>query len=322
MTTVDGPLDRLEALLSRLEAAAFERASSQQLLLDAVRHQLADGQVETLIALERSVAAVRASSDQLALATETPVRALTDAAQMLASAVDQAVQAARLQLATEGDAAVTRVHRNMDAAEVSLARAVVEAAEELSGHVEAALEAQRAIAETASHAGEAIRVAGAQAVRELQSAGVQLVQAIQQQATEFAAQSNGFTSAVAALLERWEKRDARRDTRVETRVEALVQRVDAGWQEIAAALLGATRELAERDSGLERQRADEFARVLNDILSRAGTSPRRLRSRVTKVLDDERAARPAPAPPVTSAEAPPATAQPRRHARTKDKESG
>jgi hypothetical protein len=309
MTTVDGPLERLEALLSRLEAAAFERASSQQLLIDAVRHQLADGQVETLLALERSVAAVRAGTERLATAADTPATALTEAAQMLAVAVEQAVQTARLQLATEADAAVGRVQQSISADESSLGQAVVEAAGELNAHVEAALDAQRRIAETATHVAEAVHAAGSQAVADLQAASEQHVRSMQQQAADFAAHATGFTTALETLLERWEKRDARRDARVETRLEALVQRVDASLQ-------AAQQQLAARDAHLEAQRADEFARVLTDILSRAGTSPRRLRGRVKQVLDDERESRPVPAQPE-----PPPVAKPRRRATKKDEES-
>lgn len=375
-------------------------------LLDAVRDQLVDGQVETLLALERSAAAVRTRTDELVAAAEGPLLqvnglltdlqsaavvlgesatraaatlastvsdtlatttqqleqrsrdaaarvddevaraeaalvatarttvdevmaaaalplreidaqlshlrdaagALDETATRAADSVSQAlagsVAAAAAQLAAEATAAIARVQEQAEEAERSLAVAVLRAADELSERVEAALDratthgeasaaalrhvidagrsdlelAQQDLHDDAALAGQDVRAATEQGVHALVQAGQTLL-----------AQLDAQQVAAAALLDRWEKRDARRDTRVESRVEAFVSRTEASLASLTAQLAAASEQLIRLQEEQEGRRADEFARVLDDVLGRAGLRTRKVRKRVVEVLHEERA---------------------------------
>jgi hypothetical protein len=164
--------------------------------------------------------------------------------------------------------------------------------------------------EATARMAERVTDAGAGTSEGMAVVGERIVAALEEQGEVLAGHAAGFSGDVENLLVRWEKRDARRDSRAEDRLAALVQRIDAGWQELAAAVTAETERMATRDRTQERQRAQEFAIVLEDVLGRAGLSTRGLRGRILKVLEEDRAAEPAPTPiPEKAAE--PATPTPR-----------
>ncbi|HVE74528.1 MAG TPA: hypothetical protein VNA30_05490 [Mycobacteriales bacterium] len=140
------------------------------------------------------------------------------------------------------------------------------------------------------------------AVRRLETASTSAVDGIEHAATvarsevtagieELAATSEGFRTDLEELLAKWEQRDLNRERRYDTRIARLVERTEDSAAAVTAELKSATARLEERDRELEAVRADEFARVLEDLLSRTGRSGRDVRSRVRRSLSVQRSNR-------------------------------
>jgi hypothetical protein len=271
-------------------------------LVESVRGALVDGHVEALVALERSAAAVRHHTEELS------------------KSVGAAVGTATQQLAQLVAAAVAEVRNEVDSDQRSLATAIEDAATELNLHIEKALdratEQARATAATlqdaASDAVERIRKA--QAESEQSAAGVvaamaaererwqqviadadssaersvaAMVGAITKQADLMDHLAAGFALDVHELHKKWDARDSRRSAKDEMRTEALVKSIAGALESATAQLREETAVLARRDEELERKRAEQFVRVLEDVLSRSGVSGRRLRTRLVGSVERE-----------------------------------
>lgn len=145
-----------------------------------------------------------------------------------------------------------------------------------------------------------------QAVDGIERAGRAMAEEITSTAQAFL---SGLTTRVKAL----EKRDATLDARLEDRVALLVQTSEARLVAATERLEREADRLGARDEQLERQRAEEFVRVLDDVLSRAGAKGRDLRGRVLGVLERRPApAAPPPAAPTVPRAPEPAAASPAR----------
>ncbi len=243
-------------------------------LLEVLRNQLADGQVETLLSLQRATAQAQQSARELEAAAESLTRdvtaRITAAGESLVALADDVwvqLSAAATRLAQDADATVLRVHEQAEAAQQSVASTVQETVTTLDGAMDASL-------------GRA------------------------------AATSELVRSDLAQLLAGWESRDDARDQR-------LVERGDAMLTQAAERFAAETQRLATRDREQERVRAEEFARVLGEVVAGSGLRGRKARKRIRAAVESEQqtsvpsVAPPSPPPPPPSPPpSPPARRQP------------
>jgi hypothetical protein len=103
-----------------------------------------------------------------------------------------------------------------------------------------------------------------------------------------------------------ERREEAVAERLQKHVEDLVERTQADVTQSLNHLRGVADALLERDAQLEKRRADEFARVLQIVLSESGASTRRLRDRIFRGMESAKAAPPMASTPEPTVSTPPA----------------
>lgn len=244
-------------------------------------------------------------TDVLVTKVSADVEALTG---RLAEAVDTSTRPLRAEAAASAQQILTQLRHTevvlTESAEAGLQRteqageALTWAADELTARVGSAAEllgAQSASAE------DALRSAGEAVAEQLRLAGAdaedRVVQAADLAVARIEAAVVAADTALAAVLEDLravETAQRRRDTDAARRLDARVAKAEAAVVSAAALLEGQVGELADRDARLEAERAEQFARVLSDVLGRSAGG-RGLLGRVRKALDEPRP--PAQQPP-------------------------
>ena len=111
--------------------------------------------------------------------------------------------------------------------------------------------------------------------------------------------------ALRKQIQAAEQREEAVAVRLQKHVEDLVARTDATVAQSLHRLRAVADALLERDAQLERRRADEFARVLQSVLSEGGASTRRLRDRIFRGMEAAKAAPPSRVSPDPVVSSPP-----------------
>src|SRR5262249_28316687 len=93
-----------------------------------------------------------------------------------------------------------------------------------------------------------------------------------------------------------ERREESGRERLDGHVSALVERTDATVATSLSRLQAVAEALLERDARQEKERVDEFARVLETVLREGGSSTRRLRDRIFRGMENAKAQPPVSAP--------------------------
>lgn len=279
-----------------------------QRLVDALRDQVADGQVETLLTLQTAATALQRQSTEVA----GSVAAMTgDVLAEVAAGVEALLQEL---LATLGE----RVAEETDETTRSLTRSAEKVAKQLSGaekalrtvtelatgraeQVRLALEAATAalaaqadrteaafdragaaleerLRATALEAEERIATATDAAVQALRVVGVETERQLAAARVEADATLDEHLAALKTQLAAQVRRDGTVAARLQQQVEALVERTDATAGRTVELLQQAVSDLQERDRALEQDRAEAFVRVLDALLP--AERPKRLRSAV------------------------------------------
>jgi hypothetical protein len=228
--------------------------------------------------------------------TETVISAASDRAQAAHDALDWAAQevALRLEVATqalEGQSSATDDALRATGAHV--AEQVRLTALEVEARIQAAAAAAvQRMAEAADDAEARLLDAGEQVA----ALAAQSVEALEQSATALRDEAEQRTAAfgesaavVLKELEKLQRAQERRDRDAGTRLDARAAKAEASLAAAATSFQAQLDRLAERDAALEAQRAVEFSKVLDDVLSRAGgKTGRDLLGRVRKTLQAER----------------------------------
>jgi hypothetical protein len=305
--------------------AELRRAGER--IVDALRDQVADGQAETLHSLSSAAHDLRQQLDQVlragqelsqattamtaevgervsALLTQGVEEGLREGRQGLADFAGQTAKAAA-DAHTAMEWAVSNGEDRLTEAAADLAEQRTQLEKALAAGGDALVKKVRAAAVTAT---ELIQVEAADAVTLLEGAFAT--------AQTFLVDSERATAARLAVLRQQvtaaERREGAVAERLQAQLDALVARLDATAGASLGRLEAVAESLALREQALEARRADEFVRVLSALLSEGGAGGRRLRDRLRRGIDTQRADAPARATAPARARA---TAPARAHAR-------
>jgi hypothetical protein len=254
--------DLMEAAIARGAGAAGELVQRLTADLTAAAAQARNAMVTDLTSTQEALAAAARDAEAKGLlAREALEWAATEVALRLEAAtttLEAQSSASDRMLAAAGDT----IRANIDTAGTAAARAVAAAAAEAAGLLLSSADAAVA------------------------------------QINEAKAGLDSFLASVDQEVSAWRARDTKQAAKIDERVSALIASTETAVGRVAGELQQQTDRLAARDRELEAQRVDEFVRALEDVLAKAGLRGRRVRKRVTAVLEETR-----PEPP-PSAELP------------------
>ncbi|MBC7633538.1 hypothetical protein [Aeromicrobium sp.] len=122
----------------------------------------------------------------------------------------------------------------------------------------------------------------------IEFAGNALSSIITESTRELSTEATEFLGALDQLGVEQRQNDERQGLRIEARIQRLIERSDRAVGQLTEQLRREAEKLTVRDEQHEYFRAQEFARVLEDVLSRSGARGRDLRERVVRVLQSDR----------------------------------
>ncbi|MDP3713019.1 MAG: hypothetical protein Q8R60_11125 [Mycobacteriales bacterium] len=265
----------IEALAQRLSAAVTD--STQ-----ALRDDAAESSQQVLTQLGLTTSTLTAIAEAAAVRTEDARTALEWAAEVTVQRLD----AVSSVLETQAAISDTALRSTGAALAEQIRLAGIEAATRLEAAAsfaitavdEAALDAEQRMIRSRQESADS----AAEALHSMAEAARALVEDAEQRAASLAEDSEAFLGSLRARLRAQEKRDAAATARGRQQIHELAGRVEAGLAAAIDALGAQTRRLEARDEQLESRRADEFVRVLEDVLSRGGVKGRGLLDRVRR----------------------------------------
>ena len=272
--------DAAADLLRAVQRVADDLTAAATVAADALAMTL-----ETRLAVE-TVAAGLELQRQAGLASDLLREAVQDGLRGLTAGADQ-VGVAQQQLTTSAD----KVTSALEVAAVRWPIAARQVRDDL-------LDAGRTAVTAVDGAGSRIDVAAAQLqvladglVSRLDTLRDDVIGVSEQTVDDLQLTTSGLIEALQTQVRTQERRDALVDRKVQERVQQLVARTDAAVAALTASFAVEVARLVDRDATLEKQRVEEFTRVLDQVLSQPGLRRRGLRSRIRQIL-----ATPAPAP--------------------------
>jgi hypothetical protein len=322
-----------EGMVRALDDKLAAKQSTTARKLEAAAEQMTTHASEAVAAADAMAALLSGFADRVADAVFDGVRSLiseatTHIGEQLAAEVDASSAELRGAALDHAQAVTSQLEATSSQLGSLFGEAATRADEARAGleSVSGALVKHRVASEAAlTHAGDTLttrlREAAVAAQEQLRSAALAAVEEIRagvQVALSETARAREEMTAVLVDARRAaeeelvvlrkqvqaaERREESVAERLQLQVDELVARTDTTVGQSLTHLRLVADALLERDAGLEKRRADEFARVLETVLKEGGASTRKLRDRIFRGMSAAQQATPAPAP--TAAPEPP-----------------